>query len=55
MDDETLIWAYKLGIRDNPEKTPEYLQAILEISKEKKSEALQVLVQLERSEGDNIF
>jgi len=51
MDDQTLIWAYKLGIQEEPERTSEYLQAIYEISKEKKSEALQELVGVEQSLG----
>jgi hypothetical protein len=55
MDDETLIWAYKLGIQDDPDKTPGYLQAIYEISKDRKSEALEELVALEKSQGGDIF
>ncbi|CAG8669663.1 14949_t:CDS:10 [Funneliformis caledonium] len=51
MDDQTLIWAYKLGIQEFPEKTSEYLQAIYDMSKEKKSEALEELVVTERSLG----
>ncbi|CAI2169084.1 20432_t:CDS:10, partial [Funneliformis geosporum] len=51
MDDQTLIWAYKLGIFEFPEKSSEYLQAIYEMSKERKSEALEELVVLERSLG----
>ncbi|RIA97236.1 hypothetical protein C1645_814311 [Glomus cerebriforme] len=51
MDDQILIWAYKLGIQEVPEKTPEYLQAIYEMCKERKSEALEELVALEKSQG----
>lgn len=55
MDDQILIWAYKRGIQDAPERTSEYLQAIYEMSKEKKSEPLEELVALEQSLGDIYF
>ncbi|CAB4383206.1 unnamed protein product [Rhizophagus irregularis] len=51
MDDQTLIWAYNLGVQEVPEKAPEYLQAIYEMSKERKSEALEELVAVEKSKG----
>ncbi|GBB83307.1 hypothetical protein RclHR1_10030002 [Rhizophagus clarus] len=51
MDDQTLIWAYNLGVQEVPERAPEYLQAIYEMSKERKSEALEELVAVEKSKG----
>jgi hypothetical protein len=52
MDDQTLIWAYNLGAQEVPERAPEYLQAIYEMSKERKSEALEELVAVEKSKGE---
>ncbi|CAG8588324.1 20530_t:CDS:10 [Dentiscutata erythropus] len=52
MDDKTLEWAYLKAIEESPEKIPEYLQAIYEASKERKSEQLEQLVAVQKSLGN---
>ncbi|CAG8496244.1 736_t:CDS:2, partial [Racocetra fulgida] len=49
MDDKILEWAYTKAIEESPEKIPEYLQAIFEVSKERNSELLGSLVAMQRS------
>nr|CAG8514926.1 14491_t:CDS:10 [Entrophospora candida] len=49
MEDDILKWAYHIGIYDFPEKTPQYLQAIHELSLERKSDSLSTLVGVEKS------
>ncbi|CAG8633010.1 20591_t:CDS:10 [Cetraspora pellucida] len=52
MDDKILEWAYTKAIEESKEKIPEYLQAIFELSKERKSESLGSLVAVQRSIGN---
>ncbi|CAG8644317.1 18320_t:CDS:2 [Gigaspora margarita] len=51
MNDEILEWAYTKAIEESPEKIPEYLQAIYEVSKERNSEPLRNLVLEQTQEG----
>ncbi|CAG8574409.1 42246_t:CDS:10, partial [Gigaspora margarita] len=52
MDDKILEWAYTKAIEESPEKIPEYLQSIFEVSKERNSESLQQLVAVQKSLGN---
>ncbi|CAG8569018.1 15047_t:CDS:10, partial [Acaulospora morrowiae] len=51
MDDDILVWAYELAIKENPEKTPVYLQAVFDLTRERKSELLEDHFTMEISMG----
>ncbi|RIB29938.1 hypothetical protein C2G38_2136613 [Gigaspora rosea] len=44
-------WAYTKAIEESPEKIPEYLQAMYEVSKERNSESLRNLILEQTQEG----
>ncbi|CAG8537911.1 6721_t:CDS:10, partial [Acaulospora colombiana] len=52
MDDGILVWAYKLATSENPEKTPNYLQVVLDLFSDKNSETLGELLAMENSKGN---
>ncbi|RIB29939.1 hypothetical protein C2G38_848577 [Gigaspora rosea] len=51
LNDEILEWAYTKAIEESPEKIPEYLKAIYEVSKERFSKSLRKLILEQTQEG----